>query len=186
MNNDKMIMKLDKELYNLNAQNEAIAVILEAITAYGDKTYNKRFATFTNKLLIERFGSKMYERYGRESEEVGNVYCYLTTDEFIKKHTRFNMVYKGKEIRSNYTDNDRTEYLGESNEHELFYGSDTLPELTEALNARVAYNIKNIDKIKGNKKSLNSLIKEHDKVAAIVSEYNDKITYVLSDDLRIK
>lgn len=175
-------LKIEKAIYNHRMEMQVLAICLEAIEEYGDKVYNKRFATFVNKELIKVFGSKFYERYGRDDEEVGNAYCYLTKEEFV--NTRFNIVYIGKEIRTDY-DNNKL-YLGDSNVHEIYYSADTLSDLKDTLNARIEFTDKLIEKIKLNKKNLKALTKEHDKLVEKVDTFNNKLTYVLSDSLRIK
>lgn len=184
MNKEKMFLDIEKEVSNLKTQKDVLSIIRKAVDDYGNKVYNKRFCTFVNKRLIDKFGSKMYERYGREDEEIGNAYCYLSAEEYIQKHTYLHIVFRGVDIRRNY-DND-TLYLGEANIHEQLYNTDTFEELATSIDARIAYLDKCIDSIKSNESNLDKLISESKKLHEMVKSYNAKISYVLSDHLRVK
>lgn len=180
----KTELEIEKAIYNHTMEMQVLAICIDAIEEYGDKVYNKRFANFVNKKLIKVFGSKFYERYGRDDEEVGNAYCYLSHEQFTQRHTRFHIVYLGKEVRTDYEN--KTLYLGDTNKHEIYYSTDTISDLKDTLNARIEYSDSIIEKIKLNRKNLKALTAEHNKLVKMVETFNNKLTYVLGDSLRIK
>lgn len=182
----KLNLELDKAITNHKKQNEVLEVVLQAMEEYGNKAYNKRFTTFVNKKLIDKFGSDEYERYGNDGkyfETIGKAYTYLTREEFIKKHTKFNFVFESVDIRTNF--DDKSHYLGLSREHDILYNSDTLEDLKEALQARISYNAKLIEKLEDNKNNLEELQAEHKAIKSQAEVFNNKLTYVLSKELRI-
>lgn len=184
-----MKLQLKATEFNINTENKLLAVAAEALTAYGNKAYNKRFVTFVNAKLAEAFGTYKVERYDAGKIDVNNVEVYLATEEFISKHTRFNFGYEGREVGRYYGPDDshaKGPELQKRHRHEVLYNSDTLEQLAEALQNRIKYNNENLAKLLDNRRKLASMVKRHNKLSAEINQHNDAVFYAISDTLRLK
>ena len=77
-------------------------------------------------------------------------------------------------------------FLGESNEREGLISVKDIADIIESSEKCSANRAMEREKAQGNLKSIAKLTAERDRLQQQISEHNDRISYLLSDELRIR
>lgn len=172
----------------LNNEKEAeIYDWLKLIVPEYKGVFNKRFETWINKKASERFGDKTIENWGMngESKTYPRVNFYMRRDDFmdtVKYEFSFN--YEGKTVGYDY--DTKTDVLRDHNENEKLFGIKSAEEIVD-WSLRVAANRReNVEKMQDNLRNLPALEQERIELKLKLEAYNNKISYAISDQMRIK
>lgn len=183
MENSKL--KLTAGILNLGKQVEIYDWLALVAPEYGTKPFNKRLETWLNKQSAERFGTHTLEDWGmnHESKEFENVRFSFRRKDWGDGY-ELNFYYDGQAIGYNY-DAQRAE-LRKSSEKESLYSVASVEEIADWSKKSSANRAMEREKAQDNLKSLAKLTVQHDKLKAEIAAYNDGISYLLSDELRIR
>lgn len=191
MNNEKAKLLLTAAILNNKRQVEIFGWLALVAPDYGTKPFNKRFETWLNKLSSERFGTKTIENWGMngESKTYPKVTFYLRKEDYQYgdgDDTRFgfNIHYDGKTVRRSF--DNKTETIEDSNESEKIFSVTDIAGIVEHSQHIAQFRQHDIDKMEDNMAHLAELEIERAEVNAKLKAYNDKLSYAISDQMRIK
>lgn len=184
-NIDELKCKLSAAI--LNYQREAEIYDWLALTApgYTQKQFNKRYETWINKQSIERFGSETIGNWGLhgESKQHPAVNFSLAKSSYSSDYElRFS--YTGQTAGIDY-DNHRY-VLRKSTEWETLYTVTSVKDITERAAALATSRRAYILQLQDNLQNISALMIEHGQLRADIKAFNDKLTFAISDDLRIR
>lgn len=156
---------------------------------YGTKPFNKRFETWLNKKAGERFGTKTLKNWGvhGEDKEFPKVSFYMHKADYqltyeVKYELSVN--YDGKEASYDY--DTKTTVIRDRSQNEKLFGLVGVDDLVVWANRIVTNRRESIEKMQGNLKYLPKLMAMRDRLQMEIKDYNDKISYAISDEMRIK
>lgn len=152
---------------------------------YGTRPFNKRLETWLNKLSADRFGTHTVENWGGNgaSKEFENVRFAFRKSDYSDKF-ELSFYYAGQATWLDY--DDHSYKLHGSNEHETLSNitdaNDLATRARELGRSRLEYKVK----LQDNLANIDALAIEHDQLRADIKAFNDKLTFAISDDLRIR
>jgi len=177
-------LQLEAAIYNAEKMIEIYEFI--ASTNYSGQ-FNKRYQTYLDKMSSEKFGTQVYPQWGMNGEDkiFPLVNFGMTRDEFSDEAKyRITFYYKGQAVD---WDTDKREYrMREKSESDYSYSITSANDYVKAAKDRIEYLKSSLAKFRDNLAHIDDLKAEHDKVEAIVKAYNDKLSWPISDRLRIK
>lgn len=185
---EKMKLELTAAILNNEKEAEVYDWLALTVPEYTGQ-FNKRFETWLNKKASERFGTEVYKNWGMngEDKEYPKISFYLHKSDYQLTDTpkfEFSFNYKGKTVSYDYEN--KTTVIRDQNENEKLFGIAGTADIVEWAE-RVAKNRReNVEKMQSNLRELPKLIAEHDKLKADIEKFNDKISYAISDSMRIK
>lgn len=187
MNNEKL--QLAAAMINHERLSEICDWLVATAPDYGNKPFNKRFETWLNKQAGERFGTEVYKNWGTNGEDktYPKVTFYLHKSDYqytdVAKF-ELSINYRGTTVQYDYET--KTSELREHNENEKLYSITSVSDIAEQCAQIAAYRRESVVKMQSNLKQLDKLRAERDKLKAAIDAYNDKISYAISDSMRIK
>ena len=178
-------LKLTAGIFNLGKEVEIYDWLALIAGDYGTKPFNKRFETWLNKQSAERFGTHVIEAWGMngEDKEFENVRFGFSKRDWSDGYG-LDFYYKGQAVRYDY--DAKQAVLGDSNEREGLVSLKDIAEIVEWSKKCSSNRAMEREKARGNLKNIAKLAAEHDRLKQQISEYNDKISYIISDELRIR
>ncbi len=182
---DSFKLKIDAELKNLNTEYKVLDKLKDF--EYSGNVFNKRLETQLNKYSKECFGVKKLDEpnYRGETEyNLVNIYMQNEISYSDEKRYSLSINYTGYQLAYNY--DNKSSYIAQHSERFRIYTFKNMSDYYEAINGRLESIKDSIDKLKTTKKNLTSLVNNYNKITKQVAEYNDKIPYILNDELRIK
>jgi hypothetical protein len=182
---DKLKTQLTAAILNSQKEAEIFGWMALTLPEYGTKPFNKRLETWLNKQAGDRFGTEVYKNWGMNGEDktYPKVSFYLTKSSYSDKY-ELSVNYKGKQAQYDY--DTKTTELRDRNENEKLLGLANIGDIVDSSNRIVTNRTENVVKMQSNIKELAKLTKERDDLKAKISAYNDKISYAISDEMRIK
>lgn len=184
-NAPKLVIKIEAELKNLTQEEKALKAVSEF--KYSGNVFNKRYETQLNKYLGDKFGWIELDSTNWKGEDrYGKVYAYMHDEITIsEKRYSLNVYFTGYEVRHDY--DTKVDSIGEKRgESYNFYSIHNADEITEWALRRLESIEESRDKLKKAKRQVNALIKEHNDIRQKLETFNDKVPYILSDELRIR
>lgn len=178
-------LKLTAGIFNLGKEVEIYDWLALIAGDYGTKPFNKRFETWLNKQSIERFGTHTVENWGGagEHKEFENVRFGFYKQSWGDKY-ELNFYYKGQAVRYDY--DAKAAVLGDSNEKEGLLSVSDIAEIVEWSKKCSSNRAMEREKARGNLVVLPELMEQHKKIKELIESFNDDISYIISDELRIK
>lgn len=177
-------LKLTAGILNLGKEVEIYDWLALVAPDYGTRPFNKRFETWLNKQSIERFGTHTVENWGGagEHKEFENVRFGFSKKDWGDGY-ELNFYYKGQQVRYDY--DAKQAFLGDSNEKEGLVSVKDIAEIVEWSKKCSANRAMEREKAQGNLRYIAKLMAQRDSLKEQISAHNDKISYLLSDELRI-
>jgi hypothetical protein len=172
---DRAKMLLSAGILNNQKEIEVYEWLRLIVPDYGTKPFNKRFETWLNKQSIERFGTETIHNWGMngESKSFPKIRFGFTKDTYSERY-QLTFYYKGKGLGYNYET--KTDHLRETNEHETLMGLHNAAEIVEWAM-----------RVKDNRAEyLPKLMAQRDRLRSEIADHNDKISYAISDIVRVK
>jgi hypothetical protein len=183
-----------------NAKEVEILEFLAEVLPEYTGVLNKRFETFINKKLAEKYGTYEYKYYnepntpmfGKPSEydkTINYITAWLSGEQYASgaKYWKLGIHYTGTEYAKSWNDNNESEYKYRAKNQTFdIWSWETLKELAERIPGKIEYTNKEIEKLKDNQKHLSKYARQHNKLIAELNTYNDQLSYVISDLYRIK
>lgn len=178
-------LKLTAGIFNLGKEVEIYDWLALIAGDYGTKPFNKRFETWLNKQSAERFGTHIVEDWGGagKHKEFENVRFGFSKKDWGDGY-ELNFYYKGQQVRYDY--DAKQAFLGDSNEREGLVSVKDIAEIVDWSKKSSANRAMEREKAQGNLEDIAKLTAERDRLQQQISEHNDRISYLLSDELRIR
>lgn len=180
---EKHKITLSAGILNLGKEVEIYDWLALIAPDYGSKPFNKRFETWLNKRSAERFGTHQVERFGNEKIDYENVRFGFNKQSWGDKY-ELNFYYSGKTARYDY--DTKTTVMGDSNERECLVSVESIEQIVDYAQKSSSNRAMEREKARGNLTVLPELIALKEKLTDMISSYNDDISYLLSDELRIR
>lgn len=178
-------LKLTAGILNLGKEVEIYDWLALIAPDYGTRPFNKRFETWLNKQSVERFGTHTVENWGmnHESKEFENVRFSFHKQSWGDKY-ELTFYYSGQ---STYYDYDTKQVkLRDSNEREALVSVESVEQIKEYAQKCSSNRAMEREKARGNLVVLPELMEQQQKIKDLIRTFNDDISYILSDELRIK
>lgn len=186
MANEKLT--LTAKILNTNTEIEVYDWLRLIIPEYGDKPFNKRFETWLNKQASDRFGIEVYKNWGMNGEdrEYPKINFYFRKATWSMNGDKYDLSfnYKGKAVQYDYET--KQAKISDKSENEQLIGVDSTASIIEWAERIVINRRENVEQMQSNMTQLPKLVAERDKLKAAIEAYNDKISYTISDTMRIK
>jgi len=183
MENNKL--KLTAGILNLGIEVEIYDWLALIAGDYGTKPFNKRFETWLNKQSAERFGTHTVKEWGfdKAGKEFENVRFGFHKQSWGDR-MELNFYYNGKAVGYDY-DAKKT-VMRNSNERETFVSVESVDQIIDYAKKSSANRAMEREKAQGNLRAIAKLSAERDRLKQLISDHNDKISYIISDELRIR
>lgn len=197
MNHTNETNLLKAEILNSVKEIELLQYVYDVLPEYKG-VLNKRLETMLVKKLAEKYGTYEYKynnepntpKYGQPSEydkTINNVTAYLSKETYSRICCGLAIGYKGVGWRDTWNnDNEKSKQFVATNKTLQLYSWEDLVELAQQINGRIEYLNNTIVQLKDNIKHLDKYTREYKKLQQAIRDHNEKISYVLSDRLRIK
>lgn len=178
-------LKLSAGIFNLGEEVKIYDWLARAAGEYGTKPFNKRFETWLNKQSAEHFGTYTVKDWGGagKHKEFENVRFGFSKKDWGDGY-ELNFYYKGQQVLRDYEA--KQVFLGDTHEKEGLYTVGDIAEVIDWSKKCSANRAMEREKAQGNLEHIAELTAERDRLRQQISEHNDKISYLLSDELRIK
>ena len=178
-------MKLTAGILNLGKEIEIYDWLALIAGDYGSKPFNKRFETWLNKASAERFGTHTLENWGMngEAKTFENVRFSFRRKDWGDGY-ELNFYYKGQQVGYDY--DAKKAVMRESNEKDGLVSVGDIAEVIDWSKKCSANRAMEREKAQGNLKYLAKLMAQRDRLKSEISDHNDKISYLISDEMRIR
>lgn len=178
-------MKLTAGILNLGKEVEICDWLALVAPEYGTKPFNKRFETWLNKQSAARFGTHTIENWGIDGEdkEFENVRFGFHKQSWGDGY-ELNYYYKGQAVGYDYDAKAPT--MRESNEREGFVAITSVDDIAMWAKRCSQNRTMEREKAQGNLRYIAKLMAQRDRLKQEISEHNDRISYLISDELRIR
>lgn len=173
-------------IFNANKEIDILKAVEKLSGAYTGQ-FNKRYETYMEKGLAAAFGTYHYESdYSAEqSRDINNVRLSMQKRDYgMGVSYSIALHYQGQE--SGWSHDKKMNELRDKYMSFDFYSTEKAQDVTDACAGYIKYRTESIDKLKSNLTKIKGLMSEHDKLVAAVEAYNNKISYAVTDILRIK
>lgn len=176
-------LKLTAGILNLGTEVEIYDWLALVAPEYGTRPFNKRFETWLNKKSAERFGTHKVERWGDEIVDYENVRFSFSKQSWGDKF-ELNFYYPGKSVGYDY--DAKKAVMRDSNEREGLVSVASVDEIVDWSKKCSSNRAMEREKARGNLTVLPELMKQQQKIKDLICAFNDDISYLLSDELRIR
>lgn len=178
-------LKLTAGILNLGKEVEIYDWLALIAGDYGSKPFNKRFETWLNKQSIERFGTHTVEDWGGagKHKEFENVRFSFSKKDWGDGY-ELNFYYKGQAVGYDY--DAKKAVMRDSNEREGLVSVESVDEIVDNAKKCSSNRAMEREKARGNLVVLPELMEQHKKIKELIDSFNRDISYIISDELRIK
>lgn len=184
-NASELTLKIDAELKNLDAEK----TVLEAVKdfTYSGNVFNRRYETQLHKYLGDKFGRVKLDAPNYRGEDSYNkVSAYMheqSNYDGVKRYT-VNVSYTGYKVGRNFETKTAQIVRSHGDKYQI-YTAHNAEEVTEQVTKRLESIEETKKTLTETRKNVAKLIAEHNKVRQALEDFNNKIPYTLSEELRI-
>ena len=177
-------LKLQAGIHNAETEATIYEWLAEILPEYGTKPFNKRLETWLNKQSAEKFGEETIDwGYNEETKTFPRVSFYFRKSDW-SDNFNLSFSYKGEEAGYNY-DTRNIEIQARTIREELL-GVENNDNLIEQSRRNGEHRRDSIKLMQSNLRDLSQLIGEYDDLKKEISAFNESISYIIADDLRIR